>query len=66
MRCSIAWRGSIARTWHDLHVWREWPAEEAIAMGQPSALREVVPVLVDLAHVYLDTLWPGRGRAAAT
>ena len=48
-------------TWHDLHVWREWPAEEAIAMGQPFALREVAPVLVDLARVYLDTVWPGRG-----
>ena len=53
-------------TWHDLHIWREWPAEEAIAMGQPFALREVAPVLVDLARVYLDTVWPGRGRAAGT
>ena len=51
-------------TWHDLHIWREWPAEEAIAMGQPFALREVAPVLLDLARVYLDTVWPGRGRAA--
>ena len=47
--------------WHDLHVWPEWPAEEAIAMGQPSAMRELVPVLVDLAHVYLATLWQGEG-----
>jgi hypothetical protein len=45
--------------WHDLHVWREWPADEAIAMGQPFALREVAPVLVDLGRVYLDTVWPG-------
>ncbi len=52
-------------TWHDLHIWREWPAEEAIAMGQPFALREVPQVLLDLATVYLDTVWPGRGRAAA-
>ncbi len=52
-------------TWHDLHLWREWPAEEAIAMGQPFALREVAPVLVDLARVYLDTVGPGRGRAVA-
>ena len=50
--------------WHDLHIWREWPAEDAIAMGQPFAVREVVPVLVDLAVVYLDTVWPG-GRPAA-
>jgi hypothetical protein len=48
-------------TWHDLHVWGEWPAEEAIAMGQPFALRAVAPVLTDLARVYLDTVWP-RGR----
>ena len=45
--------------WHDLHVWREWPAEEAIAMGQPFAPRQLVPVLVDLGRVYLDTVWPG-------
>ena len=52
-------------TWQDLHIWREGPGEEAIAMGQPFALRAVAPVLVDLARVYLDTVWPGRGRAAA-
>ena len=44
--------------WQVLHVWREWPAEQAIAMGQPFAVREVAPVLVDLARVYLDTIWP--------
>jgi hypothetical protein len=48
--------------WHDLHIWREWPAEEAIAMGQRFALREVAPALVDLARVYLDTVWPGGAR----
>jgi hypothetical protein len=52
--------------WHDLHIWREWPAADAIAMGQPFATRELVPVLVDLARVYVDAVWPGRGRAAAT
>ena len=52
-------------TWHDLHIWREWPAEEAIVMGQPFAFRAVARVLLDLARVYLDTVWPGRGRAAA-
>jgi hypothetical protein len=51
-------------TWHDLHLWREWPAEEAISMGQPFAIRAVAPVLLDLARVYLDTVWPGWGRAA--
>ena len=44
--------------WHDLHVWPEWPAEEAIAMGQPFAIRELVPVLVDLAQRV-----PGHGVA---
>lgn len=38
--------------WHDLHVWREWPADEAIAAGQPFALRAMVPGLLDLAAVY--------------
>lgn len=46
--------------WHCFHIWREWPATEAIEMGQPFAGREVAPVLVDLARVYLDTVWPGR------
>jgi hypothetical protein len=46
-------------TWHDRHIWREGPADEAIAMGQPFALQEVAPVLVGLARVYLDTVWPG-------
>ncbi len=50
--------------WHDLHVWREWPAADAIAMGQPFALRAVAPVLVDLARVYLETGWPGGHRTA--
>ena len=52
------------RTRHDLHLRRVWPAEQAIAMGQPFALREVAPVLLELAQVYLDTVWAGRGRAA--
>jgi hypothetical protein len=45
--------------WHDLHICGEGPAEKAIAMGQPFALREVSPVLVDLARVYLGPVWPG-------
>ena len=35
-------------------------------MGQPFAFRAVARVLLDLARVYLDTVWPGRGRAAGT
>jgi hypothetical protein len=31
----------------------------ALAMGQPFATRELVPVLVDLARVYIDAAWPG-------
>jgi hypothetical protein len=52
-------RGLDPAEWHALHIWREWPAEEAVAMGQPFAVHEVAPVLVDLARVYLDTIWPG-------
>jgi hypothetical protein len=48
--------------WHNFHVWREWPAEMAIDMGQPLALRELLPVITDLARIYLDviaTVHPG-------
>jgi hypothetical protein len=42
--------------WHDLHFWREWPADEAVATGQPFVLRTMAPVLTDLARVYLETI----------
>ena len=42
-----------AALWVDLHIWRTWPAEEAVAVGQPFALRELAPVLTDLAELYL-------------
>ncbi len=42
--------------WHDFHVWREWPAEVAIAHGQPFAVKELLPVLTDLARVYLRVI----------
>jgi hypothetical protein len=45
-----------ADRWHDFHVWREWPAQTAIAAGQPFAVRELLPVLRDLARVYLDVI----------
>jgi hypothetical protein len=52
--------------WHCLHVWTEWPAEDAITMGQPFALRVIEPVLTALARVSLETVWPGgRGTAQA-
>ena len=50
--------------WHCLHVWTEWPAADAIAMGQPFALRVIEPVLTALARVYLETVWPGGRRTA--
>ncbi len=50
--------------WHDLHIWREWSAADAIAMGQPFALRALAPVLEDLARVDLEAVWPGGRRAA--
>ena len=46
--------------WHCFHVWREWPAEEAIAMGQPFAVREVLPVLMGLVPAYLDVIGLSR------
>jgi hypothetical protein len=42
--------------WVDLHLWRTWPADEAIAAGQPFAMRELMPVLVDLGRIYLDVI----------
>ncbi|PZR61188.1 MAG: hypothetical protein DLM71_09185 [Chloroflexi bacterium] len=38
--------------WHDLHVWRQWPGEDAVAGGHPFAASVMLPVLVDLAKVY--------------
>ncbi|MEO8273418.1 MAG: hypothetical protein ABI620_05090 [Chloroflexota bacterium] len=58
-----ALEGLPERRWHDFHVWREWPAAEAIAMGQPFALRELVPVLADLAPIYLDIIAAQTGGA---
>jgi hypothetical protein len=42
--------------WLEVHVWKQWPAEEAIEAGQPFAVREMWPVLRDLAKVYLDVI----------
>jgi hypothetical protein len=56
-----------ADEWQDFHIWREWPASVAIEMGQPFALRELAPVLTDLARVYLDVIGmvPYNARTAA-
>lgn len=45
--------------WIDLHIARTWPAGSAIEAGQPFALRELAPLLTDLARVYLRTIGPG-------
>lgn len=57
------WDGLLAhlaslpnQQWHDLHVWRSWPAEEAIDGGPSFAGDTLVPVLADLARVYLDVI----------
>jgi hypothetical protein len=50
-------------SWHDLHIWKSWSAEEAIEAGQPFAMSSIFPVLHDLAEVYLmvmqEALAPG-------
>jgi hypothetical protein len=44
--------------WHECHVWRTWRADEAIASGQTFASEALLPVLSDLARVYLDVVGP--------
>jgi hypothetical protein len=41
-----------------LHIWRTWPAGDAIEGGQPFALRQIAPCLIDLAGLYLEALGP--------
>lgn len=57
------WDAAVARLpdkptgeWKSLHIWREWPAEEAIAAGHPFAARSMLPVMLDLAAVYEDVV----------
>ena len=40
--------------WHNLHIWRTWEAEEAIAAGPAFAGDELAPVLLDLGATYLE------------
>jgi hypothetical protein len=51
-------RALPAGEWHDLHIWREWPAQEAEDGAQPFAVEEMLPVLLDLADVYLAVVGP--------
>ncbi len=38
-------RGLPTDTWHDLHIWRSWPASQAIAAGGAFAHDSMLPVL---------------------
>lgn len=42
--------------WHNLHIWRTWPAEEAIAAGPAFAGDQLAPVLLDLGATYLEVV----------
>ena len=52
-------RGCPGDQWIDLHIVRTWPKALAIDSGQPFALRELAPLLTDIARVYLQTIGPG-------
>jgi hypothetical protein len=41
---------------HSIHIWREWPADAAIAAGVSFVRASMVPVLSDLAPIYLSIL----------
>ena len=51
-------RALAATQWHEFFVWRAWPADEAIAAGPSFASDALLPVLTDLARVYLDVVGP--------
>lgn len=42
--------------WQNLHIWRTWPADEAIAAGPAFAGNGLAPVLLDLATTYLEVV----------
>ena len=42
--------------WQNLHIWRTWPAEEAIAAGPAFAGDAIAPVLLDLGATYLEVI----------
>jgi hypothetical protein len=44
--------------WHECFVWRTWPADDAIAAGPSFASEGLLPVLTDLARIYLDVVGP--------
>lgn len=56
-RARIQWRDRIAAPQvAQLHIWRTWPAEEAIAAGPSFATEALLPVLGDLFDLYLDVV----------
>ena len=42
--------------WWDLHIWKSWPKDDALAGGRTFAFDELSPVLRDLAGCYLDVV----------
>jgi len=46
------------QSWVDLHLWRSWPADVAIAAGRSFAIDSLLPVLRSITDVYLDILAP--------
>jgi hypothetical protein len=42
--------------WHDLHIWRTWPVDQAIVAGPGFAGDELAPVLVDLGATYVEVV----------
>jgi hypothetical protein len=46
--------------WLNLHLWRSWPAEEAIEAGVGFAHEVLVPLLRDVAALYLWVVAPHR------
>ena len=46
--------------WEDLYLWRTWPAQEAMEAGVGFARQALVPLLRDVAMVYLRIVAPHR------
>ena len=46
--------------WHDLHLWKSWLAEDAMAAGVSFFARKLVPILRDLTSLYLAIIPPTR------
>ena len=51
--------------WQDLHIWRSWPAQEAIDSGVGFARTAMVPALRDIAALYLRIVERHRWSSAS-